>query len=310
MSEIRLISRSHMAAAAFLTVAVGAHASVLSLSSTPALADTPVTLSLTLDSESGTEPSAVQWILTFPPGPATVESAVAGPAAESAGKSLMCASQTAGSYSCILYSLGTSAIPNGVVAQLTVRTSSTAAFNVEQTAGASPDAASVAVYGSGGIVSVSTPSTTGAFTAIRVNAGGADYTGVNGVLWSADYGYSGGTTSGVSAPISQALNPTLYQTERWDPEMVQYRFAVPAGRYEVTLGFAEIYFNQPGQRVFNAAINGSTVLTNFDIVSEAGGPLVAIQKSFTVDATDSILIQLTPVVQYPKISAIKILQAP
>jgi hypothetical protein len=302
MREIRLIAWRHWTAAAFLTVAVGAHASVLSLSSTTAPADTPVTLSLTLDSASGTEPSAVQWIVTFPSGPATVESAVAGPAAESAGKTLTCASQTAGSYSCILYSLGSSAIPNGVVAQMTVRTSSTAVFNVEQTAGASPDAASVAVSGSGGTVSVSTPSTTGSFTTIRVNAGGADYTGVNGAHWSADYGYSGGNTAGLAAPISQALNPTLYQTERWDPDMVQYRFAVPAGRYEVTLGFAEIYFNQPGRRVFNAAINGSTVLTNFDIVSEAGGPLVAIRKSFTVDATDSILIQLTPVV--------KILQVP
>jgi hypothetical protein len=45
---------------------------------------------------------------------------------------------------------------------------------------------------------------------------------------------------------------------------------VPAGNYSVKLQFAEVYFTQAGQRVFHIAINGNTVLSNFDIVQAAG----------------------------------------
>ena len=65
------------------------------------------------------------------------------------------------------------------------------------------------------------------------------------------------------------------------------RFTVPAGSYQVTLKFAETYFTSgaaSGQRVFNVAINGTTVLTNFDIKAAAGGANIAVDRTFTVTA--------------------------
>ena len=50
-------------------------------------------------------------------------------------------------------------------------------------------------------------------------------------------------------------------------------FPVPAGtNVEVRLYFANRYTgtSQPGQRVFNVSINGSTVLDHYDIVADAG----------------------------------------
>ena len=62
-----------------------------------------------------------------------------------------------------------------------------------------------------------------------------------------------------------------------------------------------------GQRVFNIVINGQTVLSNFDVVAQAGGAYVALDRQFTVNvANGTITIQFIPVVQNPKISAIEI----
>jgi len=53
-------------------------------------------------------------------------------------------------------------------------------------------------------------------------------------------------------------------------------------------------------------INGATVLTSFDIVAAAGGPLIAIDKSFTVGPTSTITIQFTSVVDNALVNAIQI----
>ena len=81
---------------------------------------------------------------------------------------------------------------------------------------------------------------------------------------------------------------------------------MPNGAHTVNLKFADIYMTQPGQRIFNVAINGVPVLTNFDIVAQAG-PMIAIDQAFSVNTTTgSITIQFTSVVDHPKISAIEI----
>ena len=46
--------------------------------------------------------------------------------------------------------------------------------------------------------------------------------------------------------------------------------------HTVRLHFAETYFSTSGSRVFNVSINGTRVLTNFDIVAASGGKDVAI----------------------------------
>ena len=145
------------------------------------------------------------------------------------------------------------------------------------------------------------------FTTIQVHAGGAAYTDSQGSVWSADTGFTGGSTASTTAAISNTSDQPLYQSERYGA--FSYNFTVPAGSYSVTLKFAEIYFSASGQRIFSVAINGATVLSNFDIVAQAGGANTAIDKTFTVNAASSgsITIQfITGSADLPKVSAIQI----
>ncbi len=146
-----------------------------------------------------------------------------------------------------------------------------------------------------------------AFTPIRVNAGGPAYTDPAGQAWSADQGFSGGSGFATTSPIAGTTSAPLYQSERYNTGALGYSFAVPNGTYTVTLKFAEIFFTSPGSRVFNVAINGQPVLANFDIVAAAGGAFKAVDRSYTVAVTNGkVDVQLAPVVQNPKISAIEI----
>jgi pectate lyase len=147
------------------------------------------------------------------------------------------------------------------------------------------------------------------FTPIRVNAGGAAFTDSKGKAWAADTGFAGGYPYSTTSAISNTVDDALYQSEHYN--MSAYQFAVPNGSYAVNLKFAEIYFTSPGQRVFDVAINGNTVLPDFDVVDASGGRYVAIDKNFTANVTNGqIAIQFNPKVQNAKVSAIEILQTP
>jgi hypothetical protein len=148
--------------------------------------------------------------------------------------------------------------------------------------------------------------------AIRVKAGGPAYTDSLGQAWSADAGFTGGNTYTSSKVVSVATNPSqfpLYQTERFGN--FQYQFELPNGTYKVNLKFAETWWTQPGRRLFTVTLNGTPVLSNFDIVAQAGGPFIAIDKSFTTSVTTGQLtLSFTTQVDNAKINAIEILPVP
>src|SRR5499427_1440989 len=154
---------------------------------------------------------------------------------------------------------------------------------------------------------------TGVFAPIRVNAGGPNYVDSLGQTWSADSGFNGGMTASTSNTISNTNDPTLYQTVRYGlgPSSFDYTFRVPNGNYNVVLKFAEIYWTGVGQREFNVGINGTQVLTNFDVVAAAAGAFKAIDKTFPVSATNgTITVQFSPgAADNPLVNAIQVLSA-
>jgi hypothetical protein len=117
--------------------------------------------------------------------------------------------------------------------------------------------------------------------------------------------FVGGSTFSTTQSITGTLDPTLYQTERYAPTLT-YNIPVVNDTYTVTLYFAEIYFDAPGQRVFNVSIEGQTVLQNFDIWAVAG-QFAAVQRTFVVTVTDGVLnIVGTASVNNAKFSAIQV----
>jgi len=107
-----------------------------------------------------------------------------------------------------------------------------------------------------------------------------------------DVGYSIGATnaypdvidsSGVPDPAPQGV----YRTERWAPTTYTIPNLTPGSSYTVRLHFAETAFSGTGQRHFNVTINGTPVLTNYDIYAEAGTLYKATEKVFTATADDN-----------------------
>jgi hypothetical protein len=152
---------------------------------------------------------------------------------------------------------------------------------------------------------------------IRINCGGPAVN-AGGYAWEADRGYNGGfefpTTHGIE---NHGGFEVIYQTSRWNFNLLEYAFDVPNGTYDVVFRWAEL-FNQMGRdtRWFNVDINGSRVvvdgvpLTNFSIYDLAGSRLFgAVNRRTRVIITGGrIVISLRAVRENPTLNAIEILQ--
>ncbi len=151
---------------------------------------------------------------------------------------------------------------------------------------------------------------------IRVNVGAsAPYTDTQGRVWAADFGFSGlGVVANeVHPPTQNSPDQPLWDNFRWGSGAFAFTTPVPGpGKYKVTLRWTEHYVFAAGLRLFNVSINGTPVLTEFDLFTAAGGAYLAYDRSFVVTtAQPSIRIDFTHgSIENPKISAIEILGAP
>ncbi len=142
-------------------------------------------------------------------------------------------------------------------------------------------------------------------------AGGGRWTDRAGRVWEADTGFTGGAAYANGNPIAGTDSPELYQHERFNEGPFSYTFCVPEGLYTVRLKFAEIWFREPGRRVYDVVVNGRTVLRKFDPLAAAGEPNRAVDREFRVAAEKhEVRIDFRPVVGNPKVSAIEIVPLP
>ncbi len=159
----------------------------------------------------------------------------------------------------------------------------------------------------------------------RVNAGGPAVAGAPS--WDADnppsvWSNAAAASSNVSStstsvdltdPSVPAGTPMeIFQSERWDSTAgneMSWHFPVPAGDLEVRLYFAETYTGTqaPGARVFDVKLEGTTVLSSYDVFAEVGG-YTGVVKSFPVQSDGNVDIDFAHLVQNPTIKAIEIVQ--
>ena len=130
---------------------------------------------------------------------------------------------------------------------------------------------------------------------VAIDCGG----GASGAF-AADTDYVGGAAYGTkhtvsTAGVAGAAPPAVYQSSRYGKGGMRYVVPklTPGAAYAVRLHFAETYWNAAGKRVFSVALNGQTVLTNFDIWAAAGGADKAIVKQFTATADSGGVLTLT-----------------
>ncbi len=143
---------------------------------------------------------------------------------------------------------------------------------------------------------------TATFDAVPV--GGATSINVGGAAagaFVADTGFSGGSTYAVTTAVDTSqlageIPPqAVLQSERYGEFTYTLGGFSPGSAQTVTLYFAEMYWTAAGQRTFDVAVNGATVLSAFDIFVAAGGAGRAIARSFdtVADASGRVTIQFT-----------------
>ena len=150
----------------------------------------------------------------------------------------------------------------------------------------------------------------------RLNSGGEEVTSPEGDFAKDQYFTpQPGHTFSTSGTISGTTNQAIYQSERsatTNNGTFSYAIPVPAGLYKVVLHFAEIYWKDPGKRVFDVNIEEVKMLDNYDIVVKAGGSMAAVQEAFYVEVADEVLdiffsaMESDGGVNRPKISAIEV----
>jgi hypothetical protein len=143
---------------------------------------------------------------------------------------------------------------------------------------------------------------------IQIDCGGA----ASGA-WVADTDFTGGTavtttstvtTTGVTNPAPQAV----YLSNRYNAPTYTIGGLTAGTSYTVRLHFAETYWTAAGKREFNVSINGTQVLTNFDIFATAGGENIATVKQFTATANSSgqIVITSTNVIDNAQFNGVEV----
>jgi hypothetical protein len=146
---------------------------------------------------------------------------------------------------------------------------------------------------------------------LQLNSGG----GATGT-WVADGDFNGGATSGTTHAISTTgvTNPApqaVYQTNRYGNFTYAVPGYTPGATFTIRLHFAEEYWATAGSRTFNVIIDGTQVLTNFDILATAGGEYNAVVEQFTetVPSNGIFTIQFVAVKDNAQVNGIEILSS-
>jgi len=156
------------------------------------------------------------------------------------------------------------------------------------------------------------------FEPIRIACGQSiPVTDANGDVWSADEDFVGGTALVGTGMVTGTPSPRLYVGQRYGDHSTSFRYTIPlpAGSYSVRLLFSEGYYTDDagtGERLFDVSLDGSVVLTQFNIYAAAGNHvLTAVNRTFpvTLAGAGAVTLEFDPVVADPLIDAIEITTA-
>lgn len=73
-----------------------------------------------------------------------------------------------------------------------------------------------------------------------------------------------------SSDIKYTIEKEIYMFERHTYSSMTYNLPVKNGKHTLILKFAEMYFEKPGQRVFDIKIGDNVVISNMDVIEKTG----------------------------------------
>ena len=166
------------------------------------------------------------------------------------------------------------------------------------------------------------PGVHGQIRPVRIVARDVPYYSNDSHWWSPDVYFKGGQLGTSQEPATDTDDPEFYETERWGH--FSYAIPVAAGKYTVTLYFIDrqatsandtsLQGNAEGSsttsqdRVFNVFCNSKTILSNLNILEQAGEgrPLMRKIKGLEPNAQGKLLLEFVPVTRYATVSAIEV----
>ncbi len=161
----------------------------------------------------------------------------------------------------------------------------------------------------------------------RVNAGGPAVDAIDGgPTWEADQGgtspyrNAGSNTAGYAsgagrdATVPASAPDALFDTERWSPSddpRMAWDFPTDVGvPLQVRLYFANrcTCTNDPGERLFDVAVEGETLLDDFDVVVAAGGDQRGTMRAVDLTSDGNVDIDFSHVLENPLVNGIEIVR--
>jgi hypothetical protein len=157
---------------------------------------------------------------------------------------------------------------------------------------------------------------------VRIVARDVPYYSNDSHWWSPDTYFKGGQLSTSQEPADGTDDPEFYETARWGH--FSYAIPIPPGKYDVTLHFIERHDGAENAgrsatpeagpeavsegSVFNVFCNGKTILSNLNILEQAGEnrPLVRKVKGLQSNSQGKLLLEFVPVTGYATVTAIEV----
>lgn len=97
------------------------------------------------------------------------------------------------------------------------------------------------------------------------------------------------------APVANTRDPGLYQQQMWGGAGAIHTWhGLTPGHVRVRIYLDDGYSSGPGQRVFDLAINGTTVAKNLDLFVRAGGKDRALVETYEVEAPKGVVSLTVP----------------
>lgn len=151
---------------------------------------------------------------------------------------------------------------------------------------------------------------------VRIVAQANPVTDGDGRLWAADEYVSGGALVWRHQPVLNPPDKCLYEGERYGN--FSYRIPLAAGKYRLTLHFAETYFGTPvssyedvTHRSFDVYANGVSLLRSYVVARDAGGPERSVTKVFEnlePNAQGILQLNFVPITNYAEVNAIEVVE--
>lgn len=156
------------------------------------------------------------------------------------------------------------------------------------------------------------PGVPGKMLPVRILCGNGRHVDRKGQSWAEDRYFHGGVSAKRSTRADVDIDAGLYAGARWG--RFSYSIPVAPGTYRATLKFMESPTGSMGRgqgnRVFNVLHNSEFLLSNFDILKEAGAENRPLDRTFTglrPDDFGKLTFSFVPVKNYACLTAIEVL---